>query len=103
MVMRQDRTSLGDFSKPPWTWTEEDLNDLVASQRKEDWHVEYKSSDLLTDKNLSIKELTKAVSALSNGDGGRSLVSEEGWSGYWHYDLRLWLRWLSDSGNGEID
>ena len=70
MVMRQDRTSPGDFSRPPWTWTEEDLNDLVASQRKEDWHVEYKNSDLLTDKNRSIKELTKAVSAFSNGDGG---------------------------------
>lgn len=70
MVIRQDRTSLGDFSKPPWTWTEEDLNDLVASQRKEDWHVEYKSSDLLTNKNLCIRELTKAVSAFSNADGG---------------------------------
>lgn len=68
--MRQDKTSLGDFSRSPWTWTEEELNDLVASQRKEDWHVEYKSSDLLANENLSIKELTKAVSAFNNGDGG---------------------------------
>ena len=74
MVMRQDRTSPGDFSRPPWTWKEEDLNGLVASQRKEDWHVEYKSSDLLADKNLSIKELTKAVSAFSNGDGGVIII-----------------------------
>lgn len=59
-----------EFSKLPWTWTEEDLTALVASGRQENWHLEYKRSDLLTDKNRCIRELTKAVSAFNNGDGG---------------------------------
>lgn len=72
--MRMDRTLASEFPKPPWTWEVADLDGLVASQRPEDWHLEYKSSDLLRDKNRCIRDLTKAVSAFSNGDGGVIVV-----------------------------
>jgi hypothetical protein len=56
--------------KEAWQWQEEDIQALIAEQRKEDLRLEYKSSDALAKTDPKKKEITKDVSAMANSAGG---------------------------------
>ncbi len=42
---------VGESKDAPWTWTEEDVEMIVASKEAEGWHLEYKRSGVLKGKN----------------------------------------------------
>ena len=68
---------LSGFSKPPWEFTEEDIQELVALKTPEGLHWDYKSSRLLDNRDIMVNDLTKAVSAFNNADGGTIFVGIE--------------------------
>jgi len=54
----------------PWEWQLEYLQALIDNKVAEDLYIEYKESRLLANKDNCVEELTKAVSAFNNSDGG---------------------------------
>jgi len=74
--------SIALLPKPPWEWEQLDLQELVDNKIPEDLHIEYKVSRLLAKtpqsaKDDCIRNLTKAVSAFNNADGGVIVIGVE--------------------------
>lgn len=70
------------LAKPPWEWEQVDVQELVDDKIPEDLHIEYKDSRLLAKTPQAAKEdcvrnLTKAVSAFNNADGGVIVIGIE--------------------------
>jgi hypothetical protein len=69
---------MGVGMKEPWEWTEEDLQALIDSRRKEDLFLDYKRSESLGTKDHAGKDrsqkrrddISKDVSAFANSGGG---------------------------------
>ena len=59
--------------KEPWNWTKEDLNKLIG--QAETIRLEFKQSKIFDEARERIAEnLTKAVSAFANTEGGTIVI-----------------------------
>lgn len=56
--------------KPPETWTEHDLDQLILQKQEENIELEFKSADALQQNDSRKAEISKDVSAFANSAGG---------------------------------
>ncbi len=56
---------LSGFSKPPWEFTEEDLQELVTLKTPEGLYLDYKRSELLHNKTNAVKKYQRSTTPMA--------------------------------------